>query len=175
MVGENQLEQSIPGMQIDAGTTAIPQVEEWLPEWQFCIFRVGRELYALSILEVEEVVRLTSVTRMPLAPAFLIGISNLRGIIVPVVDIAFAESVRGDVLPPRMIVATAAGKGSHDALRVGLAADEVIATYATKEPLRAEEVPGEIPYCRGVLTYDGKRALVLDFDRFMEACSIAPI
>ncbi len=175
MVGENQLEHSTLGRESDAGTAVVPPIEEWLPEWHFCVFRVGRKLYALSVLEVEEVARLTSVTPMPLAPAFLIGISNLRGIIVPVVDIAFAESVRGDVLPPRMIVATASGKGGHDALRVGLAADEVIATYVTKEPLRTEEVPGEIPYCRGVFTYDGKRALVLDFDRFMEAFSIATI
>jgi purine-binding chemotaxis protein CheW len=170
----NQSELPIPVAEVDDGTAVAQRTEEWLPEWQFCIFRVGREQYALSVLEVEEVVKLVSVTRMPLAPTFLIGISNLRGIIVPVVDIAFAEAARGDALPPRMIVAAAAGKSGPDTLRVGLAADEVVATYFTREPPRTEEAPCDIPYCRGVLTYEGRRTLVLDFDRFMETFLIAP-
>ncbi len=68
--------------------------EERLPERQFCVFRAGRERFCLSVLEVEEVVDWPIVTRVPLAPAFLMGVFNLRGTIVPLVDIAFTEGRR---------------------------------------------------------------------------------
>ena len=70
------------------------------PLRQYCVFRVGRERFCLSVLEVEEVVDWPPLTRMPLAPSFLMGIFNLRGSIVPIVDIAFSEGRRPD-LPPR--------------------------------------------------------------------------
>ena len=45
--------------------------EERLPERQYCVFRAGRERFCFSVLEVEEVVDWPIVTRVPLAPAFL--------------------------------------------------------------------------------------------------------
>jgi purine-binding chemotaxis protein CheW len=58
-------------------------------ERQYCVFRAGRERFCLSVLEVEEVVDWPVLTRIPLGPAFLLGIFNLRGTIVPLLDIAF--------------------------------------------------------------------------------------
>ena len=61
------------------------------PERQYCVFRTGRERFCFSVLDVEEVVEWPNLTRVPLSPTFLMGIFNLRGSIVPVVDIAFTE------------------------------------------------------------------------------------
>ena len=73
--------------------------EERLPERQYCVFRAGRERFCFSVLEVEEVVDWPIVTRIPLTPAFLMGVFNLRGTIVPLMDIAFTEGRRPGLLP----------------------------------------------------------------------------
>src|SRR5271157_3137740 len=110
--------------------------EERRPERQFCIFRAGRERFCLSVLEVEEVVDWPIVTRIPLAPAFLMGVFNLRGTIMPLVDIAFTEGRRPGLLPKHVVVAALKGDAQREDLRLGIAADEVIGTYsATEEAL----------------------------------------
>jgi chemotaxis signal transduction protein len=142
---------------------------------QFCIFRVNRERYALSVLEVEEVVEFPRVTPLPLGPPFLIGISNLRGVIVPIIDIAFAESHRPDSAPSRLIVAAAEGKKEQNILRIGLAADEVLGTYITSEPLLTDEAPREMPHCSGLLRHGEHLALVLDLRRLAQAFPVTAI
>lgn len=108
---------------------------ESLPKHQYCVFRSGRERYCLSVSEVEEVVEWPTLTRIPLAPQFLKGIFNLRGVIVPVLDIAYQEDRRMDS-PPTHLVVTAWGGGSErGVLRVGLTADEMYGTFLTFRPL----------------------------------------
>src|SRR5881227_909532 len=111
------------------------EVEERLPERQYCVFRAGRERFCLSVLDVEEVVEWPGLTRMPLAPSFLMGIFNLRGGIVPVIDIAFSEGRRPDLTPRHVVVASFRSGEEEDQVRVGIAADEVMGTYATADPL----------------------------------------
>ena len=109
------------------------------PERQYCIFRTGRERFCFSVLDVEEVVEWPNLTRVPLAPSFLMGIFNLRGSIVPVVDIAFTEGRRSDLPPKHVVVASLKGEGDRDDLRIGIAVDEVIGTYSTSDPLLVDE------------------------------------
>lgn len=154
--------------------TAEPQLpaEEQRPESQYCIFRAGRERFSLSVLDVEEVVEWPAVTRMPLSPAFLMGIFNLRGSIVPVIDIAFTEGRRPDLPPKHVVVGVLKGEGDRDDLRVGIAADEVIGTYSTPEPLLVDEAPKDVPHCRGMLRHDDRLALHLDLKRVTESFPI---
>src|SRR5437660_2780146 len=86
------------------------------PERQYCIFRAGRERFCLSVLDVEEVVEWPNLTRVPLSPTFLMGIFNLRGSIVPVVDIAFMDGRRPDVLPRHVVVSSLVGAYARDDL-----------------------------------------------------------
>src|SRR5689334_25156319 len=125
----NQLEPLSPEME---QLELLPQAE---PERQYCIFRAGRERFCFSVLDVEEVVEWPNLTRVPLSPTFLMGIFNLRGSIVPVVDIAFTEGRRSGLSPKHVVVASLKGDSDHDDLRIGIAADEVIGTYNTSEPL----------------------------------------
>src|SRR5579864_6108425 len=96
---------------------------------QFCVFRAGRERFCLPVLEVEEVVDWPLMTRVPLSPPFLMGIFNLRGTIIPVVDIAVTEGRRPGLLPRSVIVAVLAGDGQSESMHLGIAADEVVGTY----------------------------------------------
>ncbi len=147
--------------------------EERLPEQQYCTFRAGRERFCLSVLEVEEVVEWPTVTRVPRAPAFLMGIFNLRGSIVAIVDIAFTEGRRPD-LPPRHVVVAALGSAG-DYVRIGIAADEVLGTFSSPEPLLVDEAPRDVPHCCGMLRQGEKLALVLDLQRLIEAFPVPVI
>ena len=159
------------------GEGAEPQLplEEQLPESQYCIFRAGRERFSLSVLDVEEVVEWPSVTRMPLSPAFLMGIFNLRGSIVPVIDIAFTEGRRPDLPPKHVVVGVLKGSGDRDDLRVGIAADEVIGTYSTTESLLVDEAPKDVPHCCGMLRHDDRLALHLDLKKVTESFPVPVI
>ena len=161
------------------GTAELPaQInapEECLPERQYCVFRVGLGYYCLSVLEVEEVVDWPAITRVPLAPPFLLGVFNLRGVIVPAVDIANGDTRPSVQLPKQLVVAAVRGEGEHGDLRLGLAADEVVGTYSTSEPLLVEEAPRTALQCCGVLRYHDRLALVLELRRLTEAFPIPVI
>ncbi len=54
---------------------------------QMVTFSINTEEYGLEILKVQEVVRLPHITRLPKAPAFIKGVINLRGNIIPIIDL----------------------------------------------------------------------------------------
>jgi purine-binding chemotaxis protein CheW len=138
---------------ITAAEAVEPGAEERPPERQYCVFRAGRERFCLAVLDVEEVADWPAVTRLPLAPPFVMGIFNLRGSIVPVIDIAFAEGRRPDLTPYRVVVAKCAGEGGREDMRLGIAADEVFGTYSTSAPELVEEAPRDVPHCCGMLRH----------------------
>ncbi|HVH86306.1 MAG TPA: chemotaxis protein CheW [Terriglobales bacterium] len=148
---------------------------EQVPERQYCIFRAGRERFCVSVLEVEEVVEWPPLTKMPLAPSFLMGIFNLRGSIVPIVDIAFTEGRRSDLPPRQVVVACLPGDEARDDIRVGIAADEVFGTFSTSEPLILSDAPRDVPHCCGMLRHDNRLALTLDLKRLVEAFPVPVI
>src|ERR1051326_2631233 len=111
--------------QAAADIPAEPQLEELR---QYCVFRAGRERFCFSVLDVEEVVEWPRLTRIPLAPSFLMGIFNLRGAIIPVVDIAMQVGRPSDLLPQHVVVAGLRSPSSRDVLHIGIAAEKVIGT-----------------------------------------------
>jgi purine-binding chemotaxis protein CheW len=149
--------------------------EERLPERQYCIFRSGRERFCLAVLDVEEVVEWPNLTKLPLGPPFLIGIFNLRGSIVPIVDIAFTEVRRADLPPKRVVVACLRAEGDRNDLRVGIAADEVIGTFSTSDPLLVEASPRDVPFCCGMLRHEDRLALALDLERLVQSFPVPVI
>jgi purine-binding chemotaxis protein CheW len=54
---------------------------------KYMTFKVADEEYGLEILKVREIIRLLEITRVPRAPAFVRGVINLRGKVIPVVDL----------------------------------------------------------------------------------------
>ncbi len=55
-------------------------------EFQFVVFRLGNEEYGVPITQVKEINRLTTTTKVPRSPVFVEGIINLRGQIIPIID-----------------------------------------------------------------------------------------
>lgn len=146
-----------------------------LPERQYCVFRAGRERFCLSVLEVEEVVDWPLVTRVPLAPAFLMGVFNLRGTIVPLIDIAFTEGRRPGLLPKHVVVARLKEDPAREDLRLGIAADEVIGTFSATEDALLDQAPSDVPHCRGLLRHEDRLALVVDLRRLVDVYPVPVI
>jgi chemotaxis signal transduction protein len=145
------------------------------PSRQFCVFRAGRERFCLPVLEVEEVVDWPLVTRVPLGPPFLMGVFNLRGTIIPAVDIAVTEGRRPGLLPRSVIVAVLAGDDRNEDMHVGIAADEVIGTYPAFADSLLDHTPPDMPHCRAMLRHDDRLALVLDLRQLIQVFSVPVI
>jgi len=67
------------------GTLATHTAE--LPS-QYLTFTLGGEMFAVGILNVKEIIEYGSLTEIPMMPAFIRGVINLRGSVVPVIDLA---------------------------------------------------------------------------------------
>jgi purine-binding chemotaxis protein CheW len=147
---------------------ALGPLVEHAPESQYCVFRCGRERFCLPVLDVEEVVDWPLLTRVPLGPAYMLGIFNLRGTIVPLIDIAITEGRRAGLLPRYVVVASLRNEGPGEDVHIGIAADEVIGTYSVEADDLLEQAPENVPHCVGMLRHDDRLALMIDLRRLLE-------
>jgi len=97
---------------------------------QLVTFLVGDEEYGLDINAITEVVRPLKITPLPKMPAFIEGVINLRGVIIPIVDLRNRFEVRagaGDPRKMRMVITRGAVAGSAGPSRglLGLVVDRV--------------------------------------------------
>lgn len=92
-----------------------------LDEEQFVTFSIGDEEYGIQIIKVQEINRLTEITKVPKAPYFIEGVTNLRGNVIPVIDIRkrFSMDTKAADDKTRIIVVDIEGK------RTGLKVDMV--------------------------------------------------
>jgi purine-binding chemotaxis protein CheW len=63
---------------------------------QLVSFRIGEEDFGVDILMVQEIIRLPTITPIPNAPRFILGMINLRGKIIPVIDLRRRLKIRGN-------------------------------------------------------------------------------
>lgn len=97
---------------------------------QLCAFRVGDEEYVLDIMRIEEILQPHSATRVAGAPEWISGVVNLRGALVPVVDVRKRLQATGAPPPklkPKMLVCRVGRRrvallvdGVTEVVRVGL-------------------------------------------------------
>ncbi len=67
---------------------------------QLVSFRIGEEEFGVDILMVQEIIRLPIITPIPNAPKFILGMINLRGKIIPVIDLRQRLRIRGNKPAP---------------------------------------------------------------------------
>lgn len=67
--------------------TALPEAAS-TAQMQYLTFHLGDEEYGVGILQAKEIIEYDKVTKVPRAPGFIRGVINLRGTVVPVVDLA---------------------------------------------------------------------------------------
>jgi len=126
--------------------------------------RVASEQYAIPVQHVVEVAELGQVATVPGAPPQILGLRNLRGQILPAVDLALILGVPRARPPPRMLVAEAEGS------RAAFAIDEVSGVGELADP--TEEAEGEL--LLGATLADGELIGVIDvsgvFTSLEQAC-----
>ncbi|WP_424220763.1 chemotaxis protein CheW [Azovibrio sp.] len=71
-----------------AGATRLPLAGTDHSPQQYLTFLLGGEMFAVGILNVKEIIEYGIVTRIPMTPPFIRGVINLRGSVVPIVDLA---------------------------------------------------------------------------------------
>lgn len=94
-------------------------------EKQYLTFFVASERYAIAILDVKEIIEVAQMTRVPMTPDYIRGVINLRGNVVPVVDLSARLGKGSSELSKRscIVLVEVDGHGEHQQL--GMLVDEV--------------------------------------------------
>jgi purine-binding chemotaxis protein CheW len=92
---------------------------------QYLTFISGRETFAIGILDVKEIIEIEHITRVPMMPEFICGIINLRGKVVPVIELcARLGRQSGAVTKKSCIILVEVGP-EDDRQTIGMLVDEV--------------------------------------------------
>jgi purine-binding chemotaxis protein CheW len=121
--------------------------------------RVAGEDYALSVADVLEVAELGEVTQVPGAGGEIMGVRNLRGQVVPVVDLARVLDLPDGASPKRIVIAEQGGR------KAGLAVDEVAGVEELPEA--SEDV--ESPHLVRAALVDGSLVGLVDIGSVLDA------
>jgi purine-binding chemotaxis protein CheW len=127
--------------------------------------RAAGEDYALSVEDVIEVAELGHITPVPGAPSAVLGVRNLRGTVLPVVDLATVLGLPQAGPSERIVVAEQAGR------RAALAVESV--TGVEQLPSASEEV--ESPHLVGAALADGALVGILDVGSVLNSVQGAPV
>jgi len=136
---------------------------------QYLTFRLDQEIFALDITKVREVLDLTTMTKVPRTPDFMRGVINLRGSVVPVVDLRlkFGMTATERTLNTCIIIAEVTIGGERTLL--GALADsvqEVIDLDAGQiEPPPRLGTSIHTEFIRGMGKRDERFVIILDVDR----------
>jgi purine-binding chemotaxis protein CheW len=131
-------------------------------------FRIGRETFGLPISTVREIVRVPEITSVPNAPDYIEGVINLRGRIIPVVDLRkrFGEPVAEKSKKNRIVVV------EMEQRSIGLIVNS--ASEVLRIPPSDIESPnnvfqeGELNYITGVGKLHGRLVILLDLNRILQ-------
>jgi purine-binding chemotaxis protein CheW len=144
-----------------ASPTAVGRVTD---ETQIVVFELGDERYGLDIATVYEIIRHQPITAVPQAPGFVEGVINLRGKIIPVVNLRdrFGMAEYALTKASRIVVCDVAGT------RVGLVVDgvsEVLMIAAEAIEATPDVAAGnEAAYLRGIAKLGDRLIILLDLD-----------
>jgi purine-binding chemotaxis protein CheW len=133
---------------------------------QLATFRVGPEDYALDIMQIREIVNPLPVRAVHNAPAFVEGLIELRGTVIPVIDLRkrFGLEPTAATRRTKFVVV------NHKGRAVALIVDEVGVLRVPEKEIR--DAPGYVSngsgaYFSGVVSRDGKLYLVLEIGEML--------
>ncbi len=147
--------------------TATAEVTASNEEQQLVVFELAKESYGLDIGAVNTIIRMQRITHVPRAPVFVEGVINLRGSIVPVIDLRtrFGLEACEETKASRIVVVeTSVGL-------MGLIVDAVTETLSLAtsaiEPPSSLVTTADSHYLRGVGKLDDRLIIMLDLERVL--------
>ena len=142
---------------------------------EFLAFKLGKEEYGIDILKVQEIRGYETVTRVANAPDFIKGVVNLRGIIVPIVDMRIKFHL-GEPTYDQFTVVIILNVGGRV---VGMVVDSVsdVTTLLQEQIKPAPEMGTALntDYLIGLGTLDQRMLILVDIDKLMSSSEMGLI
>lgn len=138
-------------------------------EIQVVAFNLGKEEYAVDILNVQEIERVLNITRVPRSTNYIEGVVNLRGNIIPIINLhkKFNLQAEGNEEEKRIIVF------QFDDLKAGIIVDEVseVLRLGKEDIEETGKVYGSInaEHIKGVAKVDSRLLILLDIFNILES------
>ena len=170
LAGDNnsQMDHSIVGAELDENTQ------------QFLTFILAGEEYGVDILRVQEIKGWDAVTQVPNTPEYVRGVINLRGTIVPIIDLRIRFSIEQlEYGPTTVVIVLKVISGADNSRIMGIVVDGVSDVYNVKnEEINAAPDFGDgvdSSFVKGLATVDEKMVIILDIDHMLNSNELASV
>lgn len=136
-------------------------------EKQLVVFELADEQYGLDITTVESIIKMQPITKMPHAPSFLEGITNLRGVVVPVMDLRrrFGLESKPADRDTRIVVA------NMNDTQIGIVVDAVSQVLRIQdeaiEPPPSLSTTIDSSFISGIAKLDDQLVILLDHEKIL--------
>lgn len=145
---------------------------------KYLSFRLADEEYAIEVLRVREIVKILHITAVPETPAEVRGVINLRGRVIPVIDLRLKFGMPGAEYGPRTCIIVVELKGTAQGA-MGIIVDEVseVLTLTDKD---IQETPDfgrgvETPSLLGLARIREEVKILLDIDEVLRAADLSAL
>ena len=140
-------------------------------EGQYLTFSLGKEMFAIGILNIKEILEYGQLTTVPMMPMFIRGVINLRGAVVPVVDLGARFGGRQSEITKRtciVIIEVCVDDSTQDIGVVVDAVSEVLEIPAEEiEPAPAFGARIRADFIAGMGKVNGKFVILLDVNKVL--------
>jgi purine-binding chemotaxis protein CheW len=138
---------------------------------QYLTFVTAGEEYAVGILKVKEIVEYTTITAVPNTPGWIRGVTNLRGSVVPVIDLAVKFALPASRITKFSCIIITEVMSEGEMLTLGVLADSVSQVLDLSEDDIEDPPPFgtrvKLEYLFGMGRIDQKFCLILDIDKVL--------
>jgi len=140
---------------------------------KYLTFTLGNEEYAVGVLKVREIIKLMEITAVPQVPPYVKGVVNLRGRVIPIVDLRVRFGLPAVQYAERTCIVVVELGLQDSAALIGLIVDAVsdVLTIATDDLTDAASVggPKETGYVEALARVKGRVKILLNIDRLLLA------
>ncbi|MBF0406312.1 MAG: chemotaxis protein CheW [Candidatus Riflebacteria bacterium] len=146
---------------------------------QYLTFKLGDEIFGVDVAQVREILDFTTVTKVPQTPEFMRGVINLRGSVVPVVDMRLKFGMNKTEKSVNTCIVVVEVALETETLIIGALADSVQEVIEL-EPNQIEPPPKignrlKVEFLKGMGKRDEAFIMILDIDRVFSASEIAAV
>jgi purine-binding chemotaxis protein CheW len=145
---------------------------------KYLTFVLATEEYAVDILRVQEIKGWNKVTKIPNTPDYICGVINLRGTIVPIIDLRLRFSLEEQTYGAMTVVVVVKVLSDNNKERImGIVVDAVSDVYDVPEnQIKPPPDFGSVistEFVKGLATVDEKMVIILDIDRLLNSKELA--
>ncbi|HJW54090.1 MAG TPA: chemotaxis protein CheW [Burkholderiaceae bacterium] len=142
---------------------------------EFLAFTLGKEEYGIDILKVQEIRGYEAVTRIANSPDFIKGVVNLRGIIVPIVDMRIKFNLGEPTYDQFTVVIILSIAGRVVGMVVDSVSDVITLSPDQVKPAPEMGTALNTDYLIGLGTLDERMLILVDIDRLMSSAEMGLI